>query len=117
MWDEVQGQVYHCEWFQVYDIIERVWRHFDAQDQNAGFGEDEKASEFEWAVNDFFVRHGIGWQLVKGQIVMRGPEGFEAAPKTARATLEETSRPTAAKHIHEALQALSRPEPDLPGAI
>jgi hypothetical protein len=55
---------------------------------------------------------------VKGEIVMRGADGFEAAVKTVQATLEEAGRPTASKEIHEALEALSwRPEPDLRGAI
>jgi hypothetical protein len=36
----------------------------------------------------------------------------------AQETLQKSGRPTAAKHIHEALMALSRrPEPDLPGAV
>ena len=35
----------------------------------------------------------------------------------AASTLEASKRPTAAGHLHEALQDLSRrPEPDLPGA-
>jgi hypothetical protein len=68
-------------------------------------------------VNDFFVRKGIGWQLVDGEILTRGGEAFEKAVMTARAELEESGRPTAAKNLHEALQALSRrPEPNLAGA-
>jgi hypothetical protein len=101
--------VYGCEWFKVYDFIERIWKHLKLY---GGF------RAFEEAINDFFVEKGIGWQLVKGEIITRGTEAFEATIKTARATLEESGRPTAAKHIHEALMALSRrPEPDLPGAV
>jgi len=38
--------------------------------------------------------------------------------KESTAALEASGRPTAAKHLHEALQDLSRrPNPDLPGAI
>ena len=55
---------------------------------------------------------------MKGEIVMRGADGFEAAVKTVQATLEEAGRPTASQEIHEALEALSwRPEPDLRGAV
>jgi len=117
IWNEVEGHVYGCPWFQVYDIIERVSSYFKSEDERS-FLEDEKAPAFEKALNDFFVRKGIGWQLVDGIIVIRGPEEFEEAVKTARTTLEKTGRPTAGKHIHEALQALSRrPDPNLPGAI
>jgi hypothetical protein len=109
VWDEAQGHVYGCQWFQVYDIIERVWKCLKAR-------HDQPA--FEEAINDFFIRNGIGWQLVNGEIVVRGTEVFEATVKTAKEALEKSGRPTAAKHIHEALQALSRrPEPNLPGAM
>lgn len=109
IWDEAQGHVYGCEWFKVYDIIERSWKWLKIRDDQAAF---------EQVINDFFVEKGIGWQLVKGEVFTRGTEAFEATVKMAQATLEKSGRPTAAKHIHEALQALSRrPEPDLPGAV
>jgi hypothetical protein len=97
--------------------MERIWSRFKTGDDQSVWDE-EKAPAFRQAINDFFVTNGIGWQLVKGEIITRGAEGFEAAVKTARSTLEESGRPTAAKEIHEALQALSRrPEPDLRGAV
>jgi hypothetical protein len=118
IWGEVQGHVYHCAWYQVYDIIEAVWRHFREQDEENVFEKSRKAPEFTEALNDFFIRKGIGWQLVDGAIVTRGAEAFEETVTAARRTLEEGGRPTASKHIHEALQDLSRrPAPDLPGAI
>ena len=114
--DEVRGHVYNCEWFQVYDIIEAIWAHFHKQDEQSF--EEEKAPTFEKELNDFFVRRGIGWQLVDGLIVTRGAEAFERAVRTARATLEAGKRPTARTHIDESLGALSRrPSPNLPGAI
>jgi hypothetical protein len=27
IWDEAQRHVYGCEWFKVYDIIERIWKY------------------------------------------------------------------------------------------
>jgi hypothetical protein len=72
VWDEAQGHVYGCQWFQVYDIIERVWKCLKAR-------HDQPA--FEEAINDFFIRNGIGWQLVNGEIVVRGTEVFEATVK------------------------------------
>jgi hypothetical protein len=70
------------------------------------------------AINDYFSHAGIGWRMVDGQIVVRGNEGFESVVKEAATALEESRRPTAAKHLHEALRALSRrPDANLPGAI
>jgi AbiJ N-terminal domain 4 len=117
VWEEAQEDVYGCQWFQVYDIIERIWSRFKRADDHSVW-EEEKAPAFRQAINDFFLTNGIGWQLLKGEIVMRGADGFEAAVKTAQATLEESGRPTASREIHEALEALSwRPEPDLRGAV
>lgn len=117
VWEEAQKDVYGCQWFQVYDIIERIWSRFRRADDHSVWDE-EKAPAFRQAINDFFLTNGIGWQLVRGEIVMRGADGFEAAVKTAQATLEESGRPSASREIHEALEALSwRPEPDLSGAV
>jgi AbiJ N-terminal domain 4 len=117
IWDETREDVHGCEWFQVYDIIERIWNRFQRGDDRSVWDE-EKAPAFQQAINNFFAANGIGWQLVNGEIITRGAEGFEAAVKTAKATLEESGRPTTGKEIHEALQALSRrPEPDLRGAV
>jgi hypothetical protein len=116
IWGEVEGHVYNCEWFQVYDIIEEIWAYFQKRYEETY--EDPKAPEFENELNDFFVRKGIGWKLEKGAVVTRGAEAFEETVREAQTTLEAGGRPTAAKHIHEALQALSkRPEADLPGAV
>jgi hypothetical protein len=117
VWEEAQKDVYGCQWFLVYDIIERIWIRFRRADDHSVWDE-EKAPAFRQAINDFFLTNGIGWQLVKGEIIMRGADGFEAAVKTAQATLEESGRPSASREIHEALEALSwRPEPDLRGAV
>jgi hypothetical protein len=111
VWEEAQKDVYGCQWFQVYDIIERIWSRFRRADDHSVWDE-EKAPAFRQAINDFFLTNGIGWQLVKGEIVIRGADGFVAAVKTAQATLEESGRPSAGREIHEALEALSwRPEP------
>ena len=109
VWSEIQNLVYRCEWFKVYDIIEALYEEFDSY---------ERGYEFEEEINAFFVEEGIGWQLSNGQIVTRGQEAFETVVNEAEKALESSKRPTAASHIHEALQDLSRrPKPDLPGAI
>ncbi len=90
VWEEAQEDVYGCQWFQVYDIIERNWSRFKRADDHSVW-EEEKAPAFRQAMNDFFLTNGIGWQLLKGEIVMRGADGFEVAVKTAQATLEESA--------------------------
>jgi hypothetical protein len=115
IWSEVQDLMYGCDWFKVYDIIEAVHASFATNDANSG---QQDAVLFAEAINGFFIEEGIGWQLVDGQIVTRGTEAFESVVKGATAALEATARPTAAKHLHEALQDLSRrPQPDLPGSV
>lgn len=108
IWGEVQDLMHGCEWYKVYDIIEAL---------HAKFAEAE-AAQFAEELNEFFIDEGIGWQLVDGQILTRGSEAFESVVTEATSALETSQRPTAAKHLHEALQDLSRrPEPDLPGAV
>lgn len=103
--------MYGCDWFKVYDIIEALHANFARNDENSG---QQDAALFAEAINGFFVEEGIGWQLVDGQIVTRGTEAFESVVKDATAALEATARPTAARHLHEALQDLSRRlQPDL----
>ena len=115
IWGEVEGLVYRCDWFKVYDIIEALHAKMAKNDFSRG---QTDAPQFAEALNEFFIEEGIGWQLVAGHIVTRGTEAFEAVVTEATAALEATKRPTAAKHLHEALQDLSRrPEADLPGAV
>lgn len=127
IYGEVEEHIYGCNWFRVYDIIEQIWDCLDRQEQRSDDDfpweeevepKERKADQFERTLNEVFVEEGIGWQLVKGRIVTRGEESFEAAVKTAQADLAAAGRPTASQRIHEALQALSRrPEPDPAGAI
>lgn len=115
--EEVQNRLYSCDWYQVYDFIETLYAGLCDHDENSGDGETD-ASTFTDNLNGFFIDEGIGWQLVNRQIVTRGNEAFEAVVRQATSSLEASERPTAAKHLHEALQDLSRrPESDLPGAV
>jgi hypothetical protein len=115
IWEEVQALVYECQWYQVYDIIEALYAAFEKNDADR---DEHDAEQFADEVNAFFVDEGIGWQCVDGEILTRGAEVFESVVKGTSSALEHAKRPTAATHIHEALQDLSRrPTPDLPGAI
>lgn len=115
IWEEVQNLMYRCEWFQVYDIIEKLYARILEHDSRSG-GQD--SAQFAAAINTLFVEEGVGWQLVEGEIVTRGAEAFEGAVRAAVAELRQDQRPTSAGQIHESLRALSRrPEPNLRGAI
>lgn len=129
VWGEAEEHMYRCDWFRVYDIIERIWyyldkkepvadRYYDWFEQEEHKAAERKADQFERGLNEFFIEEGIGWQLTRGQIVTRGEESFEAEVRRAQAFLQEGGRPTASRRIHDALQSLSRrPEPDSAGAI
>jgi hypothetical protein len=111
---EVRELMNTCPWFKVYDIIEALHASFAREDENIG---GDEAGSFADEINKFFVDEGIGWQIVGGKIVTRGTEAFETVVTEATSALETSERPTAAKHLHEALEDLSRrPQADLPGA-
>jgi AbiJ N-terminal domain 4 len=106
--EEIRNLLDDCEWYKVYDVIEEICRSaYPAQVQG-----------FETDINFYFREEGIGWQLISGQIEVRGEEVFEAGLKTARRTLEQSGLQTASKEIHEAILDLSRrPNTDITGAI
>ena len=117
IWDEIETLLRRCDWFKVYDVIESIHANMHKEDERYRFSTNV-AARYAEALNEFFIEEGIGWQLVGEQIVTRGTEAFEAVVTEATASLEATKRPTAAKHLHEALQDLSRrPQADLPGAV
>ena len=137
---EVQNLVNDCDWFKVYDLIEVLHANLAQADEYSG---EDNAGVFARDINEFFIDEGIGWQIVDGKIITRGseafevmvteaaaamdtldakiitrgPETFEAVVTEATTALEASQRPTAAKHLHEAREDLSRrPQADLPGA-
>ena len=112
VWEEIQGLVMNCEWYQAYDLIEAIYKFLATEIDPA------MANTFAARINEHFRSMGIGWQLVNGVVETRGPEAFESSVRGAVESLEATGRPTASSEIHQALQDLSRrPEPDLTGAI
>lgn len=112
VWEEIQGLVMNCEWYQVYDLTEAIYKLL-AEEVAPNI-----ANTFAARINEHFRSMGIGWQLVNGVIETRGTEAFESAVRGAVEALQEIGRPTASDEIHKALQDLSRrPEPDLTGAI
>jgi AbiJ N-terminal domain 4 len=110
-WKQVEGAVYNCEWFRVYDLIESVQGYFERTTPRA-------AEEFAERINDLFATQGIGWQIVNGEIVTRGDEVFERTVMTGAAALKEDAKPTAAGHLQFAISALSaRPKANTSGAV
>jgi AbiJ N-terminal domain 4 len=116
---EVEYLVDHCQWFEVYDIIEEIYQSLLRSEDHADEKRAEKLSEhFSRELNKYFIKSGIGWQLADGQLQVRGTESFEVAVHQAQETLQGSGRQTARREIHQALLDLSRrPEPDKTGAI
>ena len=105
---EVGQHLNNCEWYFVYDIIEKIIQKLKV----------EEKEKFANEINEYFVTNGIGWKIVRGQIETRGDEVFETSIKTVVAVLESAKLQTAKSEIREALIDLSRrPTPDLTGAI
>jgi hypothetical protein len=69
-------------------------------------------------INDAFRQKGVGWQIVDGQIEVRGEASFESSVQTAIELTQQTAHKVASQELHEALHDLSkRPAPDITGAI
>lgn len=116
---EARGLLDNCEWFEVYDVIEAVYEALQVPDDPFSKKAAQRADDrFANQINTFFVRNGVGWQLIDGRIEVRGPESFEATVRPAVGRLEDAGLPTAAGQLHEALSDLARrPKPDITGAI
>lgn len=113
---EARGHLDSCKWYEVYDVIEAVYREL-LHSQSSGY-KNRNPSQFEREINAYFRRRGVGWQLSDGCLQVRGPDTFEEAVSDAHTALEQDNRPTASKELHEALRDLSvRPTPDITGAI
>ncbi|MBL1410109.1 AbiJ-NTD4 domain-containing protein [Sphingobacterium faecale] len=104
--NEVREWMEECEWFYIYDIIERFHQTI------------QRKAEFTEEINDYFKANGIGWKLNNGHIVFRGEELFEDDLGKAIKELGEAKLHTAQNEIREAINDLSRrPNPDITGAI
>jgi len=112
---EVRWHLDRCEWYEVYDVIEAFYRGLEERRERRY---DARPEQFGDELNEYFVRRGIGWQLVGDLIQVRGDEEFEGVVQEATEALEARGRDTAANEIHQALRDLSRrPRPDLTGAV
>ena len=106
---EVRDLLKECQWFYIYDVIERILssrlRHLMAED-------------FAERLNAYFRKRGYGWQIVNGSVEVRGTEAFEVPVRGALGELAQSGRATAHSELQEALRDISRrPEPDVTGAV
>ena len=116
---EVSELVGSCPWYNVYDIIEDIYSKLSLSQQVVQGDETTTAADFfATEMNAYFVKNGIGWQLIDGQIQMRGPEIFENVTRKAIELLDSSARATARNEVHQTLGDLSRrPDPDITGAV
>lgn len=109
---EVQQLLSKAEWFEAYDFLELIAEHL------AKLRNYEQIEKFSTKLNQAFRRKGVAWQLIDGQLQIRGEESFEQAINAAVTATADTKRPVAENEFRKALQDLSkRPEPDITGAI
>ena len=116
--ERVKRVLLESEWFRLYDVIEDVFDQLAFYEQElAPEDEEPRTPSLRRSLNTYFVNAGIGWRIVDGRFVTRGTETLDAIASSAHDTL--TARwPTAARHVHDAVQALSRrPTADHSGAI
>ena len=111
--NEVHGLIDAAPWHKIYDIAERLYSEIGADDYSGN-----KQVEYENRLTQLFREQGVGWQMQKGKIVVRGSEAFTLATQDAVETMRKANAPTAASEIHEALTDISRrPNADVTGAI
>lgn len=105
---EVGQQLETCNWYFVYDIIEKIIQSLNKNEK----------PKFINDVNQYFIKNGIGWKIVDDQLVVRGDEQFEEIFNVADATLKTANLTIARTELKEARTDLSRrPMPDITGAI
>ena len=114
--DAIQHALAICEWEEIYLLIQVIYDH--VLGLNNLFRDEEGAERYSRMVNEYFRRHGIGYQLVGGNVEHRGDEDFEETFAGADSLTGEAELSRAQSEIRQAREALSRrPEPDLTGAI
>ncbi len=118
IWGEVQSLFLRCDWYRVYDVIERIDADLLGPRRRASSRPGHNAERFESEVNQLMLEFGIGWKLEEGLVQARGEESFEAYLKSAEDALDEAEKPTALTELREAIADVSRrPTPDSSGAI
>jgi hypothetical protein len=95
--DEVRWFIDHAEWYEVYDVIEAIAEALTSSAANPRrIIDSSDAKRFESEINKYFRRTGIGWQLIRGELQVRGTDAFEQTVGSAGRALRKTGRQTAA---------------------
>jgi hypothetical protein len=95
---EVRSHLDSCQWYEVYDIIEAIYA--DLLKDSHGYArhsESQSSQRFADELNKYFIKKGIGWQLVAGEVRVRGEQDFEDTLAGATTALSGSGRRTAAK--------------------
>lgn len=109
IWDEVQADVFRCEWYKFFDIVEAFASCIERRNNK---------TVFEDALNDLFEEDNIGWYLRDGLVELRGDEPLETLLEHCFDAVDEQELEVAASELSEAWTAISRrPSPDVSGAI
>ncbi len=108
IWDEVQSDMFRCEWYEFFDIVEAF---------SGTCSQRPQGRVYEDAVNQLFEEEGIGWLLADGELEVRGEEPLEQVLEETFRKLQESGFEVAYGELGEAWKALSRrPDPNLSGA-
>lgn len=108
VWGEVHAIIEDCSWYRVYEIAEALSKKLELR------GHSE---EYAKILNRCFYENGIGWKMLKGEILHRGDTDSDTIQQALQ-NLEVTERKTAASELREAQKDISRrPSPDTTGAI
>ncbi len=111
--EEIYLELGYCEWYEVYDIVEAIEK--EAREVVTPQGQPTK---FATELNRYFVRQGIGWQLIDGEISARGDDAFELTRQMVDEALRDKGLDTSRTELREAIRSLSvRPKADVTGAI
>lgn len=104
--NEIIYLIDNAQWYKVYDIIEII---------NIKLNNDY----FIQQINKYFIKNGIGWQLVDNKIETRNPEASEQIIRQSLRLLDTNDNyQTTHKELHHAISDLSiRPESDNTGAV
>lgn len=103
---EIKYLIDNAEWYEVYDIIEEICLTFHTK-------------EFVTKMNKYFIKNGIGWQIIDNEVQVRNPEALDAIINNSLNLLSRNDGAlTTYKELKLAIEDLSRrPHVDITGAI
>jgi len=105
----IEGLVTECNWWQLYDICEVVYRELKLRSYKEQLCEQ---------VNKLFIDEQLGFEMREGKIEKVGSGFVDAEVKEARYLLKEPEFKGADEHFEKAIKALNvRPNPDVENCV